>query len=287
MKLISLNRCSTSSSSHFQANYLSSNTPVILETLMDDWSAKSKWSLQYFKEQYGDLQVPVFDQTFSKSGKKYMQASQTMPFRDYLSAIQAGPSNWRLFLFNLFEHVPALKDDFKVPTIMDGFIKEYPFTFFGGANSKVALHYDIDKSHVFLSQFEGRKRVVLFAPNQSRNLYQLPFTVSSHVDINKPDYQKYPALANVQGYEALLYPGDTLFIPSGYWHYIEYLDAGFSMSQRASDSIITKMEGVVNIAKHFVIDRGMNHLCGEKWATMKATMAQKRAQTLLTEVSVY
>ena len=50
-------------------------------------------------------------------------------------------------------------------TITDGFVKEYPFMFFGGQDAVVNLHYDIDCSSVFLTQFQTRKCVVLFAPD--------------------------------------------------------------------------------------------------------------------------
>ena len=265
----------------FQKQFLLPQKPVILSDLTDDWAAKEKWSLEYFKENYGDLLVPVFSSNASKAGKKYMEADQEIPFREYIQTIQKGKTDLRLFLFNIFKLVPELKDDYQVHTIMDGFYKEFPFTFFGGAGSKVAMHYDIDMSNVFLTQFDGRKRVVLFDPDQSEYLYRLPFTVASYIDVDNPDYEKFPALKEVKGYECIIERGDTLFIPSGYWHYITYLDAGFSMSQRANDSVIGKVHGAINIASHFMVDRGMNKLFGEKWREVKEEIATWRAERTL------
>ncbi|MBK6364622.1 MAG: hypothetical protein IPF52_14460 [Saprospiraceae bacterium] len=37
------------------------------------------------------------------------------------------------------------------------------------------------------------------------------------------------------------------------------------MNQRANDSLPRKVKGVVNIAKHFVVDKGLNKIMGEKW----------------------
>lgn len=165
-----------------------------------------------------------------------------------------------------------------MPSIMDGFIKEFPFMFFGGQGSKVALHYDIDLSHVFLNQFHGRKRVVLFSPEQSKYIYQHPFTVASYVDVNNPDYEKYPALRKVQGFETILNPGETIFMPSGYWHYIEYTDGGYSMSVRANESYVRRAKGLWNIARHYVVDKGMNKIMGDDWRKMKEEMAKRRAE---------
>lgn len=261
----------------FRDLFLLPNRPVIIEDLISDWPARKKWSLQFFKENYGDLEVPVYPANAPKSGKNYISALTTLPFREYIESIENGEANWRLFLFNIFNHVPELRKDYKVHTIMDGFIKEFPFTFFGGEGAKVPLHYDIDMSNVFLSQFEGRKKVVLFSHEQSRQLYHLPFTVASYVDVDNPDYEKFPALRGLKGYQCILEPGDTLFIPSGYWHYITYLDAGFSMNQRSNDSIATRLKGAMNIATHYVVDKSLNNLFGEKWQKVKEEMAFRRA----------
>lgn len=280
LELRDVNRVSGLSKEEFKERYLLTSTPAIITDMIDDWPAKDKWTLDFFKEEYGHLTVPVYSANASKSGKTYMSPDRKMPFRDYISAIQQGPTDLRLFLFNIFKVAPELKNDYKIHTIMDGFYNEFPFTFFGGEGSKVAMHYDIDLSHVFLTQFDGRKRIVLFGPEYSRHLYQQPFTVASYVDIDNPDYDKFPALRDVKGYDTIIERGDTIFMPSGYWHYITYLDSGFSMNQRANESFPRKVRGAVNIAKHFVIDKGMNRIIGEKWGDMKQSMAKKRARDL-------
>ncbi|MCY7330278.1 MAG: cupin-like domain-containing protein, partial [Saprospiraceae bacterium] len=138
-----------------------------------------------------------------------------------------------------------------------------------------------DMSHVFLNQIYGRKRVILFAPDQSRLLYRHPFTVASYVDVNRPDFGRYPALAFAKGYEVTLEPGETVYIPSGYWHYIEYTDGGYSISLRSFGSIPARMRGLANIATHYVVDKGLNRLIGPSWRKMKERMAERRAESIL------
>lgn len=262
----------------FAAEYLQPLKPVIFTDLTDSWPGKTKWTIEFFKEKYGHLMVPVYSANYSKPGKGYMTPDRKMPFREYLSELEKGPADLRMFLFNIFRHAPELRDDFKIPTIMDGFYNDYPFMFFGGMGSKVTLHYDIDLSHVFLNQIHGRKRVVLFSPEDSRKIYQLPYTVASYIDVNNPDYHKCPALKNVTGYDCIVNPGETLFMPSGYWHYIEYTDAGYSISLRANESMVRRVRGYINIARHFVVDKGMNKIMGGGWRTMKENIAHKRAE---------
>lgn len=262
----------------FTQEYLLPAKPVVFTDLIDAWPAKDKWTIAFFKEKYGHLEVPVVSNNYSKPGKGYMIPDMIIPLREYLEKLEAGPTDLRLFLFNIFRHAPELTQDFSMPTIMDGFIKDFPFMFFGGEGSKVALHYDIDLSHVFLNQFHGRKRVVLFSPEQSTHIYKHPFTVASYVDVNNPDYEKYPALRKVHGFETILNPGETVFMPSGYWHYIEYTDGGYSISLRANESYVRRAKGLWNIAQHYVVDKGLNKIMGDDWRKIKEKMAKRRAE---------
>lgn len=265
----------------FSKNYLLPLRPVILTDLSHHWAAHTKWTIDFFKNQYGHLQVPLYSQQVGMPGKSYLQPTTILPLRAYLEQLEKGPLDLRMFLYNIFEHAPELLQDFEMPHITEGFLRRFPFLFFGGQHSRVGLHYDIDLSHVFLNQFHGRKRVVLFAPSQSRAIYQHPFTVASFVDTQRPDFDEYPALRQAKGFECILYPGETLFIPSAYWHSIEYLDGGFSMSLRANESVLRKAKGLLNIASHFVIDRSLNRIWGQGWRDYKTNIAKRRAEMML------
>ncbi|MDQ3142302.1 MAG: cupin-like domain-containing protein [Bacteroidota bacterium] len=278
MKLIPIEKRSGLTKETFKSEYLDLRKPVVFKDLINDWPAKNKWTFEYLRSNYGDLEVPVFDTSFSKGGKNYMSATGKMKFGDYLSLIEAGPTELRIFLFNIFKHIPELVKDIKIPQIMEGFYNEYPFMFFGGQGAYTKIHYDIDCSHVFLSQFQTRKRVVLFAPEESDKLIRVPYTVGCLVDMINPDEEKFPSLKKIQGYETILEHGETVFIPSQFWHHIEYTEGGYSLSLRANNSMQLKLKGVYNIAKHFMVDRGMNLIMGQKWMDMKLKLAHKNVQ---------
>ncbi len=278
LELQPVDRRSGLSRDEFAREYLLPMKPVVFSDLMAGWPARQRWTIGYFKAHYGHLRVPVVSKNYSKPGKGYMTPDRVIPFREFLEILESGPSDLRIFLWNIFRAAPELRQDFRMPTIMDGFVDELPFMFFGGEGSHVSLHYDIDMSHVFLNQIHGRKRVILFPHHQSRNLYQHPFTVASYVDLNHPDYEKFPALAGAKGFEVMLQPGETLFMPSGFWHYIEYTDGGYSISLRAFDSYSSRVVGLANLARHFVVDKSMNRLMGPSWRRIKEKMAEKRAE---------
>ena len=82
----------------------------------------------------------------------------------------------------------------------------------------------------FLSQLCGRKQVLLFPPSQSFHLYPHATThpMDNFItpDLHTPDVSRFPALRHARGIEAVLEPGDVLWLPRFYWHYVNQLDPG-------------------------------------------------------------
>ncbi|NNE28404.1 MAG: cupin-like domain-containing protein [Saprospiraceae bacterium] len=261
----------------FQEEYFKKDKPVIFTDFTKDWPATEKWTFDYFRKNHGHLMVPVFDNDFRKAGNKYLAPAKEMKFGDYLTLIENEPTELRMFLFNIFKHVPELVNDIRTPDVHDGFLMKFPMMFFGGQGSKVDLHYDLDCATVFLSQFLTRKKVVLFENDERPKLYHHPFTVQSHVELDRVDFNKHPAFKKAKGYEGVIDHGETLFMPSLWWHYIYYLDGGFSLSLR-SHTPFSKMRGGWNISRHFVIDQGMNKVLGSRWTRIKDNLAARSAK---------
>jgi hypothetical protein len=265
----------------FQERYLKPRIPVVMKNFSTDWVATKQWSFDYFKSRYPDLLVPVYGEAFADSGKSYTSTDDKMLFGDYLDLIASEPTQLRMFLFNIFKYIPDLCQDFNYPNIVDSYVKKHPFMFFGGATSKVDAHFDLDLSHVFLTQFHGKKRVILFAPEYSTHLYRHPLTVSCNVDLGNPDFAKYPKLLDAKGYECEIDNGDTLFIPSGYWHYIYYIEGGFALSLRARTSLPRLTIAGIRMFNLLIVDYNMSRLLGAKrWYGMKEQIAHKRAAKL-------
>lgn len=286
MQLLPIDRRTGLTREEFIENYFKPKRPVVFTDLAKDWPATNKWTFGYLQSKYGHLEVPIVGPDYHKPGPNYMKSRISMKFGDYLDLIQSGPTEYRIFLWNIFEHAPELVNDVSNPTIADGWADKYPFMFFGGAGAVTNLHYDIDCSNVFHTHFQTRKQVVLFDQSQNEFLYQHPFTVQSHVNPLQPDFEKYPALKKVTGYETLLTHGETLFIPSMWWHYIVYVDGGFSLSLRSLDNVATQAKGLWNITRHFLVDKGMNTVMGENWKKWKLEQSVKRAARALAEAEV-
>lgn len=262
----------------FKHQYYNLKKPLVIKDLARQWPAYEKWNWQHFKDLVGDKKVALYNNIKSDAYTPINTADDYKTFGDYIDMITKGPAGWRIFLFNIFDHAPQLTADFTWPEhLMKGFVKKYPMLFVGGESSITHMHFDIDLSHILHTQFMGRKRVLLFPFEEQHKLYRKPFEVLSLADFSnyyqnngKPDYQQFPALKSAKGYEVVLEHGDTLFMPAGYWHHMEYLDSGFAMSLRAMQSSLTgKLHGVWNLFGMRSIDTVMKKTAPKPWYNWK------------------
>lgn len=263
----------------FLEEYVKPQRPVVLENLTRDWPAREKWSLDYIVQMAGEKTVPLFDNRPISSEFKFNEPHLHMKMKEYVQLLKKGPTSYRIFLYNLLKEVPALQKDFSYPKVGLKLLKQLPMLFFGGEKSRVFMHYDIDFANILHFHFEGKKECILFPPSQTKYLYKVPHALISREDINfsDPDFNKFPALKNAQGYITHLNHGETLYMPEGYWHQMTYLTPGFSMSLRGIPRSMTHLsKAVYNIAfmRHF--DNYMRKTKGQKWIDYKNEEAIKR-----------
>lgn len=280
MRLSPVQKIKNISSEDFLNTYLKRTKPIILKDFVDPESpAFKKWNYEYFKEIAGEHKVNIYGSEIESLDRVASKPIGQSTFSKYLDLITSSPTEHRLFLFNLLSIKPELKNDIHYNDVTKGkIIKWLPFMFFGGEGSITRNHVDIDMSHVFITQFQGIKRIWLFPWEQSDLMYKLPYNFHSIINIKEPDYEEFPGLKYLNGYEAVIKPGETLYIPSGWWHYIQYETEGYSVSIRAlPSSLLEKWRGFKNLVliRHF--DNLMRNLFKEKWFHFKIRKAKRKA----------
>lgn len=276
LQLTEIPRIRNISKEDFIENYVKPQKPVVIEQLIEDWPAYKKWSLDYIDEVAGDRTVPLYDDRPISSKFKFNEPHLKMKMSEYISLLKSKPTNYRIFLYHLMKEVPALQKDFKFPDMGLRFLKQLPMLFFGGENSKVFMHYDIDFANILHFHFHGKKQCILYPPSQSKYLYKVPHALISREDIDftNPDFEKFPALKEAEGYVTNLNHGETLYMPEGYWHQMTYLTPGFSMSLRATSRNITNFsKAVYNLAFMRYFDNYMRKIRGQKWIDYKNKQA--------------
>jgi ribosomal protein L16 Arg81 hydroxylase len=117
-----------------------------------------------------------------------------------------------------------------VPVIseyLDGESPDTVFFWMGPAGTRTPFHHDLTNN--FMAQVIGCKRIKLAplsdTPHMSNHLH-----CYSQVDGKAIDYERFPSMRNVHLLECTLAPGELLFLPIGWWHYVEALDASVTMT---------------------------------------------------------
>lgn len=150
------------------------------------------------------------------------------------------------------------------------------------------MHFDIDMSNVLHTQFVGKKRVFLISQQYNDLLYKTPFNTFSIADFENPDYEKFPALKYVQGYDVTLEYGDTLYMPEGYWHYMMYEESGFGVAYRKmAHSFENLTAGVLNVSTRMWTDKLMNYIDAEAWNEYKHRVACRKAEEAVKGIRIF
>lgn len=284
MQLHEIERVSGITPQEFRNRYLLQQKPVIISELSHQWPAYSKWSWDFLKNLVGNVEVGVYNNIRAGAKVPVNGDDGRMLFGEYIDLVRRGPVELRIFLFNVFKHAPHIVEDFDFPVqYLRNMLKSYPMLFVGGAGSVAHMHYDIDMSHIFHTQFIGKKRVLLLKNDQSPLIYRMPGTVESAASFvnweNGVDTDKFPALKYASAYTTILNHGDTLFMPSGYWHHMQYMESGFAMSLRAiPEGVLSKLNGLY----HLFGLRGFNNmlikLLPQWWYHYKRRAADRNAR---------
>jgi ribosomal protein L16 Arg81 hydroxylase len=273
----------------FKRNYLIPQKPLLIKGgIFKKTPAYEKWTIDYFKQQLGELEVDIYDNSKIKAKTTALTSGDLkMKFGQFLDIIKENkPTTLRMFLFNGFKHKPELQRDFEKPEIFKGLLN-IGFLFFGGNSTSVRMHFDIDHSNVLMTQIKGRKKVILISPEYNDLIYKIPLNTFSLVDFEKIDYEKFPAMKYAKGYEFIMNDGDSLFMPSAYWHFNSYLDGGYALSYRMMGyHLADKYNGVMNVTLRLLLDKFMTKVANERWTQMKVQGAMRNAERAMQRLGV-
>ncbi|TAQ86262.1 hypothetical protein B7494_g5426 [Chlorociboria aeruginascens] len=200
-------------------------TPAIIEGA-DLGPCTKAWTIDYLKESVGaEREVIVHVASTDHmdfTAKNFSYASKK--FGEFLDGANSGAKFYLRSLSaekpselpaDIKKDYPSIADDFRLPPEME-FIAEHahstPLRIAGPVT--MWLHYDVMAN--ILCQIRGSKRLLLFPPSDVTNFNFAPGASSSSFNV----FEKFGGseLENTQPHEALLEPGDILFIPSLWLH---------------------------------------------------------------------
>jgi len=235
----------------FHRDYVACRQPVILGKLAGSWPAASRWTPDYFRRGFPGLRVDV-EIWGNDDG-----INDPMHFMQHLSYAQTTlgsyverlltsdrPSReYYLAQFPMLRALPQLHDDIGSlepymvqPSLLPDRLRkrlQFPASFWlGPAGSVSTLHFD-PADNLFV-QIYGKKRVILISPQQSSAVYyphdRFKSINFSPVDVERPDFDRFPAARDVVPLQCHISPGDALYIPMGWWHYLRAIEVSISLN---------------------------------------------------------
>jgi hypothetical protein len=215
--------------------YYRTNRPVLITGMLDDCPALTHWNLDHLQQRFGSRGVEV---QFGRDSDQHYEMNsiahkRQMPFGTYIDLVRnSGPGNdFYMTANNDSTNRAALTELWQDFPVLPAYLNPVPggagFLWFGPAGTVTPLHHDLTNN--FMAQIIGRKRVRLIAPCEVNQLYNHRHCFSP-VDGRAPDLQRFPAMDGVQLLDCELAPGEILFLPVGWWHWVEALDVSVTVS---------------------------------------------------------
>lgn len=217
------------------SSVLQNGKPVVIRGGAVNWLACERWTSSYLARH--DTVVPV------EVGEHYLhpdhRSGVPIKFSDFVK--QVGLELHAPMYFaqsDLFELIPALAADIGEPAVWQSWVPASSRAaarrnaWIGPAGVWSPLHRD--PYHNLYAQVQGRKRFRLYAPELEHAMH--PFAdvrrrnSSQVINPTSPDLQRFPQFPSLPYQEAVLEPGDVLYMPPRWWHYVESLTASIAIS---------------------------------------------------------
>lgn len=218
-------------------DYVDQLKPVVISGAFEHWPARTTWTFDLFRERYGDLPLEIDERKLTMA--------------ELIGEVLAStPERPAPYLHNhLIKKLPVeLQADVRPmpactrPNWLEHRLMKfgegdltYAELYIGGAGAKFpVLHYDGLHTHAFLMQLQGVKEYIAFPPGQAELMYcgdtYETANRSAIKDVEHPDLQRFPRFAEAKGVRFELHPGETLFVPSGWWHTVRILTPSITVS---------------------------------------------------------
>ncbi|MBI3784761.1 MAG: cupin-like domain-containing protein [Deltaproteobacteria bacterium] len=223
-KLIEVQRVKDISASDFRKSFLSKGIPLIIENGSANWPLASRWSFEKFHQRYGHETIKLVQRKGVAADDEIIEGkefSEEIQFGAFLDQVTNGGTKYMRFS-PLLEKFPELLDDFDHDFFkrMAGNSWGLTYQLFMGATGTFTPMHNAMTSFFFVNVC-GIKRWALI-PN-----HYLPILNPSadgfgynhsKAQADLSNVTDFPGLECIDRMEAVMQPGDILFLPSWMWH---------------------------------------------------------------------
>jgi hypothetical protein len=218
----------------FFRDYYSQNRPVLIQDFAALGGTPFRWSFETIKQTYSDVELEVTRWRHdSTKGDKPVAYIENVRLDDLIDEMQSAETR-SLYLTSRNEAAQTpfgrVLDGFSpLPHIVNASELRLTSKLWMGPTGAISpLHYDT--SNVMIVQLLGVKRVVLVAPHERCFLYEDEPAKISRVAVETPNLDKFPLYKFANPKEVTVKAGSALFVPVGWWHFVESVTPNLSLS---------------------------------------------------------
>jgi len=203
--------------------YIMEQQPVIITDLYKKSPISKIDSIESFESEFGDVSLIIGKNYYDRdllSDSSDNSEDELITVREFFTLIRDNPKTPKLCREQI---IPTkIKDFFSVPDISKSNSILCPSSKIYVANEGhvAPLHFDLDQREVLFTQIVGKKNIYLVRPELSarfcpiRNFSGIPVHLFS-------EEEKKHFFAFNKAFVCKLEPGETLYMPKLWWHYIE------------------------------------------------------------------
>lgn len=251
----------------FRERFERPRRPAVITGLFDGRDALTRWDLHHLAE-HGDMPVRV---RVSRRDERQlfdgdMMAAfdfRTVPLRDAVARMEGpGDEIWYVQHGELPKQ-PSLAAEIGPFEYLPRRLASRSLLWVCGPGTVNPLHWDTN--HVALLQVRGDKRFVIFPPGDSSKLSSFVdgrIWRSTGLDLGAIDRRRFPRVDEAEAWGCTLGPGDLLFLPYRWWHYMESVEGAISVSWWWAPSLGTLVRDGVRETALEVVKRGLRTLAG-------------------------